>query len=208
MILCPKPVENTLTHRRSPSTKLNRLGSPQFSVYPGKRFPAFPSGQERSSFSPMSRAFLTQARVITQRAWAGAGCLLSHGFRTPQTITCSALPSFFLPYRPLSKSPAIRESNQCHSRFTASNCKSTTHSVVCICTQTLTLTLAHSRVEYSTIVLLTQHIMSADTSDLTKVDSAVSGLSSSPTETKKPARKSSSAPGVMNINDLGMANSQ
>ena len=48
--------------------------------------------------------------------------------------------------------------------------------------------------------------MSADTSDLTKVDSAVSGLSSSPTDKKsvpRAARKSSSAPGVMNINDLG-----
>lgn len=48
--------------------------------------------------------------------------------------------------------------------------------------------------------------MSADTSDLTKVDSAVSGLSSSPTDTKpaaKGARKSSSYPGVFNINDLG-----
>ncbi|KAK5073755.1 hypothetical protein LTR64_007107 [Lithohypha guttulata] len=47
--------------------------------------------------------------------------------------------------------------------------------------------------------------MSADTSDLTKVDSAVSGLSSSPTDTKpaaKGARKSSSYPGVFNINDL------
>jgi len=47
--------------------------------------------------------------------------------------------------------------------------------------------------------------MSADTSDLTKVDSAVSGLSSSPTDTKavpRAARKSSSAPGVFNINDL------
>ena len=52
------------------------------------------------------------------------------------------------------------------------------------------------------------HKMSADTSDLSKVDSAVSGLSSSPTNTKtvpKAARKSSSAPGVMNINDLGKA---
>lgn len=48
--------------------------------------------------------------------------------------------------------------------------------------------------------------MSADTSDLTKTDSAVSGLSSSPTDTKsaaKGARKSSSYPGVFNINDLG-----
>jgi hypothetical protein len=40
--------------------------------------------------------------------------------------------------------------------------------------------------------------MSADTSDLTKVDSAVAGLG----EGKK-RRTTSSAPGVMNINDLG-----
>ncbi|KAL8838059.1 MAG: hypothetical protein Q9170_002295 [Blastenia crenularia] len=47
--------------------------------------------------------------------------------------------------------------------------------------------------------------MSAETSDLTKVDSAVSGLSSSPTEEKKGHRRaSSSAAGVYNINDLGM----
>lgn len=48
--------------------------------------------------------------------------------------------------------------------------------------------------------------MSAETSDLTKVDSAVSGLSSSPTEEKKIGhrRASSSAAGVYNINDLGM----
>lgn len=41
--------------------------------------------------------------------------------------------------------------------------------------------------------------------DLTKVDSAVSGLSSSPTEEKKLGhrRTSSSVPGVYNINDLG-----
>ncbi|KAI4097366.1 MAG: hypothetical protein LQ344_000465 [Seirophora lacunosa] len=47
--------------------------------------------------------------------------------------------------------------------------------------------------------------MSAETSDLTKVDSAVSGLSSSPTEEKKIGhrRASSSAAGVYNINDLG-----
>lgn len=47
--------------------------------------------------------------------------------------------------------------------------------------------------------------MSADTSDLTKVDSAVSGLSSSPTDAKGATRqrKSSSYPGVFNINDLG-----
>ncbi|KAL8672911.1 MAG: hypothetical protein Q9168_002665 [Polycauliona sp. 1 TL-2023] len=47
--------------------------------------------------------------------------------------------------------------------------------------------------------------MSAETvEDLTKVDSAVSGLSSSPTEGKKIGhrRVSSSAPGVFNINDL------
>ncbi|KAK5092726.1 hypothetical protein LTR70_005278 [Exophiala xenobiotica] len=46
--------------------------------------------------------------------------------------------------------------------------------------------------------------MSADTSDLSKVDSAVSNLSSSPTDTKgaPKARKSSSYPGVFNINDL------
>lgn len=41
-------------------------------------------------------------------------------------------------------------------------------------------------------------------SDLSKVDSAVSGLSSSPTEEKKGHRRaSSSAAGVYNINDLG-----
>lgn len=46
--------------------------------------------------------------------------------------------------------------------------------------------------------------MSAETADLTKVDSAVSGLSSSPTEEKKGHRRaSSSAAGVYNINDLG-----
>jgi len=41
--------------------------------------------------------------------------------------------------------------------------------------------------------------------DLTKVDSAVSGLSSSPTEEKKLGhrRTSSSVLGVYNINDLG-----
>jgi len=47
--------------------------------------------------------------------------------------------------------------------------------------------------------------MSADTSDMSKVDSAASGLSSSPKDTKsEPAKKrtSSSAPGVMNITDL------
>lgn len=40
--------------------------------------------------------------------------------------------------------------------------------------------------------------------DLTKVDSAVSGLSSSPPETKGHRRASSSAAGVYNINDLGL----
>ncbi|MCJ1458753.1 hypothetical protein MMC28_009127 [Mycoblastus sanguinarius] len=48
--------------------------------------------------------------------------------------------------------------------------------------------------------------MSAETSDLTKVDSAVSGLSSSPPDDKGPVkghrRASSSAAGVYNINDL------
>ena len=45
----------------------------------------------------------------------------------------------------------------------------------------------------------------ADPIPLTKVDSAVQGLSSSPTEEKKTIghrRTSSSAPGVWNINDL------
>ncbi|KIW13368.1 hypothetical protein PV08_08556 [Exophiala spinifera] len=43
--------------------------------------------------------------------------------------------------------------------------------------------------------------MSADTSDLTKVDSAIGGMASSPPkETKR--RHTSSAPGVMNLNDL------
>ena len=46
-------------------------------------------------------------------------------------------------------------------------------------------------------------IMSAETSELTKVDSAVSGLSSSPPADKKHRRASSSATGVYNINDLG-----
>ena len=50
--------------------------------------------------------------------------------------------------------------------------------------------------------------MSAETQDLSKVDSAVSGLSSSPKDEKKGPvgghrRTSSSAAGVMNINDLG-----
>ncbi|KAI9877721.1 MAG: hypothetical protein M1830_002996 [Pleopsidium flavum] len=46
--------------------------------------------------------------------------------------------------------------------------------------------------------------MSADTADLTKVDSAVSGLSSSPPKDEKKGhrRASSSATGVYNINDL------
>jgi len=45
--------------------------------------------------------------------------------------------------------------------------------------------------------------MSADTAPLTKVDSAISGLSSSPPESKiKHRRASSSAAGVYNINDL------
>ena len=49
--------------------------------------------------------------------------------------------------------------------------------------------------------------MSADTAELTKVDSAVSGLSSSPPTEKKVGhrRASSSAAGVYNINDLGKA---
>lgn len=49
--------------------------------------------------------------------------------------------------------------------------------------------------------------MAADAQEISKVDSAVSGLSSSPKDGKHvPAKKrtSSSAPGVMNINDLGM----
>lgn len=49
-------------------------------------------------------------------------------------------------------------------------------------------------------------VQDGDPSPLTKVDSAVQGLSSSPTEEKttKHRRTSSSAPGVWNINDLGM----
>lgn len=48
--------------------------------------------------------------------------------------------------------------------------------------------------------------MSAETADLTKVDSAISGLSSSPPEERKGHRRaSSSAAGVYNINDLGMS---
>ena len=39
--------------------------------------------------------------------------------------------------------------------------------------------------------------------DLTKVDSAVSGLSSSPPETKGHRRQSSSAAGVYHVEDLG-----
>lgn len=46
-------------------------------------------------------------------------------------------------------------------------------------------------------------VMSAEPSDLSKVDSGVSGLSSSPTETKGHRRASSSAAGVYNIADLG-----
>ena len=49
--------------------------------------------------------------------------------------------------------------------------------------------------------------MSADTQEISKVDSAVGGLSSSPKDAKaeqeKKRRTTSSAPGVMNINDLG-----
>ncbi|KAI9845763.1 MAG: hypothetical protein M1838_001550 [Thelocarpon superellum] len=44
--------------------------------------------------------------------------------------------------------------------------------------------------------------MSADLAELTKVDSAVSGLSSSPPDKKGHRRASSSATGVWNINDL------
>ena len=47
--------------------------------------------------------------------------------------------------------------------------------------------------------------MSVDTAELTKVDSAISGLSSSPPTEKKMGhrRASSSAAGVYNISDLG-----
>jgi hypothetical protein len=48
------------------------------------------------------------------------------------------------------------------------------------------------------------------TEPLTKVDSAVQGLSSSPKDTKAPEgkrRASSGVPGVYNINDLGMSSS-
>lgn len=53
--------------------------------------------------------------------------------------------------------------------------------------------------------------MSADTSDLTKVDSGIGGVSGSPPkdgakDTKR--RTTSSAPGVFNILDLGMCLSQ
>jgi len=44
--------------------------------------------------------------------------------------------------------------------------------------------------------------MSADTAPLTKVDSAIDGLSSSPPKGAAHRRKSSSAAGVYNINDL------
>jgi hypothetical protein len=52
--------------------------------------------------------------------------------------------------------------------------------------------------------------MSADSAKLTKIDSAVSGLSSSPpqNEIKGHRRASSSAAGVYNINDLGSCLSQ
>lgn len=46
-------------------------------------------------------------------------------------------------------------------------------------------------------------IMSADTSDLTKVDSAIGGMASSPPKEGTKRRTTSSAPGVMNLNDLG-----
>ncbi|KAI1616285.1 hypothetical protein EDD37DRAFT_605019 [Exophiala viscosa] len=44
--------------------------------------------------------------------------------------------------------------------------------------------------------------MSADTSDLTKVDSAISGMATSPPKEGTKRRTTSSAPGVMNLNDL------
>ncbi|KIX04892.1 uncharacterized protein Z518_05763 [Rhinocladiella mackenziei CBS 650.93] len=46
--------------------------------------------------------------------------------------------------------------------------------------------------------------MSADTSDLAKVDSAIGGMAGSPTKDAKETKRrtTSSAPGVMNINDL------
>jgi hypothetical protein len=50
--------------------------------------------------------------------------------------------------------------------------------------------------------------MAADAQEISKVDSAVSGISTSPKDDKHvPAKKrtSSSATGVMNINDLGMS---
>jgi len=46
--------------------------------------------------------------------------------------------------------------------------------------------------------------MSADAAPLSKVDSAVDGLSSSPPKEKGHRRASSSATGVYNINDLGV----
>ena len=45
--------------------------------------------------------------------------------------------------------------------------------------------------------------MSADTSDLSKVDSAVSGVGEDAKAQAGKKRTSSSYPGVMNINDLG-----
>jgi hypothetical protein len=47
--------------------------------------------------------------------------------------------------------------------------------------------------------------MSADTSDLTKVDSAIAGVSDDHPKDAHPTKRrtTSSAPGVMNINDLG-----
>lgn len=45
--------------------------------------------------------------------------------------------------------------------------------------------------------------MSADTSDLSKVDSAVSGVGEDAKAQPGKKRTSSSYPGVMNINDLG-----
>ena len=57
---------------------------------------------------------------------------------------------------------------------------------------------------FSSVTPYHHTIMAAETADLTKVDSAVSGLSSSPpTEKKGHRRASSSAAGVFNINDLG-----
>ncbi|KAI4164680.1 MAG: hypothetical protein LQ342_001654 [Letrouitia transgressa] len=45
--------------------------------------------------------------------------------------------------------------------------------------------------------------MATEAADLTKIDSAISGLSSSPPDKKGHRRASSSAAGVYNINDLG-----